>query len=172
MTWVPSSFNTILLEELVIRNIFSFVQRDFKEALDYYYPDQDYPDFAERTLGKARGNEFPFLVINPRSNLIEQSPDDARLIQPLRIESHIGVIAEDHEAVTTLIMRYTGVYSEVLRAAGEFKIIKRDYFDGIDPARIVTPRISVGHLYGPFGSNNMEFMRPSGVELILTFDQR
>lgn len=172
MTWAPSQFSTILLEELIIRNMFAFVVRDFKEALDYYYPDENYPDFAESTLGKARRNEFPFLVINPRSNLIEQSVDDARTTQPLRINSHLGVIADNHEAVTKLIMRYTGVYGEVLRAAGEFGVAKRNYFAGVDPARITTPRISIEHAYGPFGSNNLEFFRPSAVELTITFDQR
>lgn len=172
MTWAPSQFSSVLLEEAIIRNIFSFVARDFKEALDYYYPDENYPDFAESSLGKAKGNEFPLLVINPRSNLIEQSVDDARTTQPFRIESRLGVIADSDEAVTNLIMRYTGVYGEVLRAAGEFGVAKRDYFAGVDPARITTPRITVEHAYGPWGSNNLEFFRPSAVELTITFDQR
>lgn len=172
MTWVPSQFSGILLEEVVIRNIFSFTERDFKEALDYFYPDENYPDFAERSLGKRKGNEFPLLVINPISNLIEQSQDDARTTQPIRLECQLGVLGDSDEAVTTLIMRYTGVFGEVLRAAGEFRVVKRDYFAGVDPARITSPRITIEHFYGRYGPPNMEFFRPSAVGVAITFDQR
>lgn len=172
MTWVPSEFSGLLLEELVIRNIFSFTERDFKEALDYFYPDENYADFAERSLGKRKGNEFPLLVINPLSNLIEQSQDDARTTQPLKMECHLGVIADSHEEVTKRIMRYTGVFGEVLRAAADFRTVKRDYFAGINPARITSPRVVIEHLYGRYGSNNLEFFRASAVEVTVTFDQR
>lgn len=156
----------------MVANIFSFTARDFKEALDYFYPDENYPDFAERSLGQARGNEFPLLVINPRSNLIEHSADDAKVLQPLKIESYLGVTADNAENVTNLIMRYTKVYDAVLRAAAEFGTAKRDYFAGVNPASITTPRIEIGHTYGAFGSNKTEFFRPSFVELTITFNQR
>lgn len=162
------------MEEVVIDSIFAFVERDFKEALDYFYPDDDYPDFAERTLGRKRGNEFPLLVLNPRSNLTEQDADDSRVFQPLRIESHLAVIGPDSDTVTRLIIRYTKVYDAVLRAAAEFRVAKRDYFTDVDPATIVTPRIKIDHAYSPFGSNDQgtEFMRASYVELTLSFEQR
>lgn len=172
MAWIPSPSGGVLMEEVVIDSIFSFVERDFKEALDYFYPDEDYPDFAERTLGRMRGNEFPSLVLNPRSNLTEQDADDSRVFQPLRIESHLAVIGPDSQTVTQLIMRYTKAYDAVLRAAAEFANCKRDYFMDVDPARIITPRIKIDHAYGPFGSNNTEFMRPSFVELTISFEQR
>lgn len=171
MTWIPSAAG-VLMEEVVIDSIFSFVERDFKEALDYFYPDEDYPDFAERTLGRQRGNEFPLLVVNPRSNPTEQDADDSRVFQPIRIENHLGVIGDNSDTVTRLIMRYTKVYDAVLRAAAEYTVVKRDYFMNADPARVISPRISIDHAYGPFGSNNMEFMRPSYVELTVSFEQR
>lgn len=171
MTWVPARAG-VLMEEVVIDSVFSFVTRDFKEALDYFYPDENYPDFAERTLGRRRGNEFPLLVINPRSNLTEGDADEARVFQPIRIESHLAVLGPDSDAVTRLIMRYTKTYDAVLRAAAEFAVAKRDYFMDVDPARIVTPRIKIDHAYGPFGSNKTEFIRPAYVELTVSFEQR
>lgn len=171
MTWMPSAAG-VLMEEVVVDSIFSFVERDYKQALDYFYPDEDYPDFAERSLGRRRGNEFPLLVINPRSNITEQDADDSRVFQPVRIENHIAVLGPDSDTVTRLIMRYTKVYDAVLRAAAEFAVAKRDYFQGVNPARIITPRIKIDHAYGPFGSNNTEFMRPSYVELTVSFEQR
>ena len=171
MPWVPSAAG-VLMEEVVIDSIFAFVERDFKEALDYFYPDENYPDFAERTLGRRRGNEFPLLVVNPRSNITEQDADDSRVFQPIRIENHLAVIADNSDTVTRLIMRYTKTFDAVLRAAAEYSVAKRDYFQGIDPARIITPRIKIDHAYGPFGSNTTEFMRPSYVELTVSFEQR
>lgn len=171
MTWTPPQCGT-LMEESVILNIFSFVDRDFKEALDYYWPDENYPDFAEKTLGRSAGNEFPNLVINPKSNPTEQSADDARLFQPLRIESHLGVIADNDANVTTLIMRYTKAYDGVLRAAAEFAYAKRDYFAGVDPASITTPSIQIAHFYGPIGDKESVFFKPSFVELTISFNQR
>lgn len=171
MAWVPSSAG-VLMEEVIIDSLFSFVERDFKEALDYFYPDENYPDFAERTLGRRRGNEFPLLVVNPRSNQTEQDADDSRVFQPVRIENHLAVVGDNSDTVTRLIMRYTKVYDAVLRAAAEFAVAKRDYFQGVDPARVITPRIKIDHAYGPFGSNDTEFMRPSYVELTVSFEQR
>lgn len=173
MTWAPPRCGT-LMEEVVIDSIFAFTRRgDFKEALDYYYPDEDYPDFAEYRLGKAGGNEFPSLVLNPRSNPTEQSGDDARVTQPVRIDCHLGVIADNHENVTRLIMRYTKVFDSVLRAAAEFHVAKREYFMDVDPATITTPSIQISHFYGAFGAseNQTEFFRPSLVELTITFNQ-
>jgi hypothetical protein len=162
----------MLMEEVVIDSIFAFVARDFKEALDYFYPDDSYPDFAERTIGRRRGNEFPLLVLNPRSNLTEQDADDSRVYQPLRIESYLGVIGPDADTVSRLIMRYTKTYDAVLRAAAEFGVVKRDYFQGANPASIITPRIKIDHAYGPFGSEDGVFFRPSFVELTISFEQR
>lgn len=172
MTWVPSPSGGVLMEEVVIDSIFSFVERDFKEALDYFYPDENYPDFAERSLGRRRGNEFPLLVLTPRSNITEQDADDSRVFQPLRIESYLGVIGPDPETATRTIMRYTKTYDAVLRAAAEFGNCKRDYFQDVDPARIVTPRIKIDHSYGPTGSEDMVFFKPSFVELTISFEQR
>lgn len=172
MAWVPGPSGGELMEEVVIDSLFAFVERDFKEALDYFYPDENYPDFAERTLGRRRGNEFPLLVISPRSNITEQDADDSRVFQPLRIESYIGVIGSNSQEVTRLILRYTKVYDAVLRAAADIRVVKRDYFMGVDPARIITPRIGIDHAYGPLGSENSEFFRPSFVELTVSFEQR
>jgi hypothetical protein len=154
MTFVPKY--SAAYEEPLITNLLAVIVRDFKECLDVFYADDDLPDFAERAIGMEIGNEFPLLVIAPRSNPVENVDDGGHLIEAATIDLHIGVIGDGPEDVTRKIMRYVRCLDCVVRTAS-----KADWFDGMDTSKVFGLIVDVEHSYGPFGQNNNVMFRPA-----------
>jgi hypothetical protein len=154
------------MEDVVVPRILALIERDYKQALDYYFPADDYDDFRERTLGKVRRKEFPLVAIGPTANLVDESEDSARHTQPLRIALHLMVTGPDDEAVTILIMRYVKVMHGVLHKASI-----ADYF-GDDANRVFGVVVDVEHFYGPVLTSETQIGRAASMVLTLNFDSR
>lgn len=166
MSWNPKPSFSGVMEDVVVPNVKAIIEDNFANALDYYYPAQTLPDFAEVTLGQVRRKQFPLLAIGPVGNPAVESQDSARITQPLLIALYVGVVAEDADTVTELIMKYVKVLHGVLLSAS-----KADYF-GSDDSRVFGFHMGVEHLYGSIRSNNTLLFRDATVLLTLNFESR
>lgn len=173
MAWTPK-FQAVQ-EEALVANILTIVTRDFKEALDYFYPieaalapdDPRYlPDFRERTLGQIVKNEFPCLAIAPNRNASTPDAGDARLIEAVRIDCYIGVVDDSPANVTQRIMRYVGTFDAVLRSAR-----KADYFVNMS-VQAFGLVLEMEHVYGPIGTDKVALFRGAIVQVTITVNER
>ena len=124
MVWAPRYF--AVQEEGVIDNALFIIQRDFKEALDVFYPmeaalspdDPQYlEDFQEHELGQIQKLVFPCLAIGPNRNAATESDARDRLKQAVRFDLYLGVTGDSAATVTRKIMKYVGTLDAVLRSA-------------------------------------------------------
>jgi hypothetical protein len=152
MTFVPK-FSAVF-EDFLIDNLLIVIERDFKECLDLFYPDEDYPDFAERAIGMEIGNEFPMMVLAPRYNPVESVDDGSHLVEAAKFDFHIGVIGDSFSDVTRKIMRYTRCGDCVTRTA-----TKADWFKDMDTSKVFGLIVDVERTYGPFGENKNVMFR-------------
>lgn len=166
MTWTPRPGFSGIMEDVVVPRVLALIERDYKEALDYYFPAEDYDDFRERTLGKVRRKEFPLVAVGPTSNPVVESEDSARHTQPLRVALYLMVTGPNDESVTTLVMRYVKVVHGVLHAASI-----EDYF-GDDANRVFGVVRDVEHFYSPVIDKETTFARAASMMLTLNFDSR
>jgi hypothetical protein len=166
MAWTPKPGFSGVMEDVVVPRVLAIIERDYKEALDYYFPDDDLLDFAERTLGKVRRKEFPLVAVGPTANLVVESEDSARHTQPLRVALYLMVTGPDDETVTTLVMQYVKVMHGVLH-----KATLADYF-GDSASRVFGFSLDVEHFYTPVLSNETTFGRAANMILTLNFDSR
>lgn len=166
MVWSPKPGFSGVMEDVVVPRVLTIIERDFKEALNYYFADDDLPDFAERTLGKVRRKEFPLVAVGPIGNAADESEDSARHTQPLRISLYLMVIGPNDETVTTSIMRYVKVMHGVLHKASW-----ADYF-GTDADRVFGVSLNVEHFYSTLLTNETQLGRAATMLLTLNFDSR
>lgn len=163
MAWTPQ-FSAIF-EEQIIRNAKALIIRDFKLALDHYYPTDDLPDFKERSLGQVLGLQFPSLALGPRENAIEDADDSSHLVEAARVSLYIGVTDDSPENVTIKIMRYCRAMDAVLRTG------RLDFFTGMsNPFGVI---LGVTHSYPPFiGSKDSVYFRSATLELSIQLCER
>lgn len=164
MPWTPRY--SAVFEEGLIDNLLTVITRDFKLALDYYYADDDLPDFAERTLGQELGNEYPMLALVPVRNAATESEDRARVLQAVRINLMVGVVDDGPDTVTQRIMRYVRALDAVIRSAS-----KNDLTANMG-VQVFGLSVEAEHSYGPIGDNSSIYFRPAILELLMTFNER
>lgn len=166
MTWA-ARFNSVRDEDL-IANMLTIIERDYKLALDVLYVDEDLPDFPadERSLGQAKGVNFPCLAIAPRTNASSPSEDFGHLGQAFRVDIYVGVIDDSANNVTNRIMKYMTTMGEVLRSA-----TKADMFTGM--AALTFEYVFESEWeYGPIGSNNNILFRSAQMQAVITVKTR
>ncbi len=163
MVWAPKYF--AVQEEGLIDNILAIVTRDFKEALDVFYPiEKDLPetdprylrDFQERSLGQIQQLVFPSLAIGPNRNASTEDADQAMLREAIRFDAWIGVTDDSDENVTRRIMRYAGTFDAVLRTAAAKR--KQDFFRNMS-TRVFGLVLELEKVYGPIGTKQSMHFR-------------
>lgn len=173
MVWTPK-FQAVQ-EEGLIDNILRIVERDFKEALDTFYPIESVlpetdsrflRDFQERSLGQIVKNVFPCLAIGPNRNASTESDGSDRLTEAHRIDLYVGVTDDSPANVTTRIMRYIGTLDAVLRSAR-----KADYFRNMS-TQVFGLVLEMEHVYGPIGISESSLFRGARLELTITVNER
>lgn len=153
MSWTPNANEpSAVFEGPIIDNALTLITRDFKEAMDYYYPTQAalastdplfLPDFAERELGQIIGLQYPCLAITPRENRVTEADDRSHLKEAARLNIYMGVNDDGPANVTRRIMKYVRVMNAILRTG------RKDFFIGMsNPFEIV---LDIIHEYGPVG---------------------
>lgn len=174
MPWTPTFEAS--QEEALVDNILTIIERDFKEALDYYNPieavlDSGDPrylrDFQERTLGQIVKNEFPCLALAPNRGTSGDGPNGECLREDVLIDLYIGVIDDSPANVTRRIMKYRVAVDAVLRAAPI-----SDYFRNmsIDAFAFVLDEIS--YQYGPIGLEKPALFRGALMQLPIKINER
>lgn len=168
MVWTPA-YNAVQ-EEGLIDNILTIVERDFKDALDVYYPiEAALPetdprflrDFQERSLGQIQKLVFPSLAIGPNRNASTEDADQAMLREAVRFDAWIGVTDDSPATVTQRIMRYVGTFDAVLRTSA--KKNKSDWFRNMSTV-VFGLVLELEHIYGPIGSEKSIYFRSAVVQ--------
>lgn len=174
MSWVPRY--QAVGEEGVIDNALFIVQRDFKNALDEYYPieaalnpvDPQYlEDFQERTLGQIFRLQFPCLAIGPNRNATTESDARDRLEQAIRFDCYVGVTADSAANVTTKIMRYTNTLAAVFISA-----LKSDWRRNMSVQTFGIVLDGLEHVYGPIRERESVYYRDALLEATLLINER
>lgn len=166
MTWTPNEPAAVFIEP-VLNNALAIVRRDYKEALDYYFPTEHYPDFREYAKGMLKGVSLPGFAVGPIDVNTVTAEDNSHIIVSCSFNSYIGVAANNDSDSTDMIMRYTGVLDDVYRKA------EKDLCEGIsNPFEMYLS--SLTHSYGPLGTDRDKtlYFRSSVVETTLNFRQR
>lgn len=164
MSWEPREGTQGVFERGVLLNTEAIVIRDFKQALDYYFPAENYPDFAERVIGQIEKLEFPCLAIGPRDNPTQDATDLSHVIEGPRVDIYIGVIGESARDVTLKLTSYVQVMDSVLRNA------KADFFTGMrNPFGLI---LEIDHSYGPIGEADASYFRGAVLQLTVNLRER
>jgi hypothetical protein len=166
MAWTPNPNEPSAVFDLpILENALAIIVRDFKGALDYYYPDDDLPDFAELSLGQIQGNEFPCLALLSQSNVTDDAEDDSHIVEAARLDIYMGVTDSDANSVTRKIMKYVRTMNAVLRSA------RQDFFTGMsNPFGVF---LEITHSYGPVGGpTNSILFRGAMIELTINLRER
>jgi hypothetical protein len=166
MPWTPKPSFSGVMEDIVVPNVKTIIEDNFAAALDYYYPTTTLPDFAEITLGQIRRKEFPLLALGPVGNPATESEDSSRFSNSVTIAMYLGVVADDADTVTELIMKYVKVLHAVLISA-----TKLDYF-GDSNGEVFGFSLDAEHIYGAIRSNNTILFRDATMMLTIRFQSR
>lgn len=176
MAWEP--YYNAVQEEGVIDNVKTIVKRDFKDALDVFYPieaalletdSRFLRDFQERSLGQVSGSVFPSLALAPNRNASTESENQDRLNEAILFDSWIGVTDDSAEHVTRRIMRYAGTYNAVLRTAAAKN--KADFFRNMS-TEVWGVNLELEHIYGPIGQKQSQFFRSVVIQGTLKIFER
>lgn len=176
MVWTPA-YNAVQ-EEALIDNVIRIVERDFKAALDVFYPieaalSETNPrylrDFQERVLGWAPALVFPSLAVKPSRNASTEDADQAMLREAIRFDSRISVTDDSVASTTQRIMRYAGTYNMVLRTAA--KKTKADFFRNMS-VTVFGLVLELEHVYGPFRTDESVFMTRVDIQGTILINER
>jgi len=173
MVWTPRYY--AVQEEGVIENALFIIARDFKDALDVFYPieallNPDDPayleDFQERSLGQIQKLVFPCLAIGPNRNAATESDARDRLRQAVRFDIYVGVTADSMANVTQKIMRYMGTLDAVLRSA-----TKPDWKRNMSTI-IFGIVLEAEHVYGSIRERESIYFRDALMQVTLAFNEQ
>lgn len=164
MSWTPDPGTQGVFERGIVVNTLAIFVRDMKEALDYYFPAENYPDFAERVVGQIQKLEFPCLAIGPRDNPTEASADRSHVVESPRIDIYVGIKGDSAASVTLTLMSYVQVMDSVLRNA------KDDFFTGMSSPFGLS--LEINHSYGPIGEANASYFRGAVLQLTVNLRER
>lgn len=163
MPWTP--VYTAAVEEQLTENVLTIITRDFKLALDVFYPADGHPDFVEKVLGMYVGNEQPYMSIGPVRNAATPSEDGSHFIEGVKLEIYFGLTGDSATQVTERIMRYARTIVAVLHSAN-----KSDYFVNMSsPFGLV---VETETIYRPLRGNDTIYFRDATVELTIQIRER
>lgn len=174
MPWTPAFEAS--QEEALVDNVLAIIERDFKEALDYYNPIEaalgsDDPrylhDFRERTLGQIAKNEFPCLAIGPNRGTSADGPNGECLREDVLIDLYIGVVDDSPANVTRRIMKYRVALDAVVRAAPI-----TDYFRNMSVDAFAFVLDEISYQYGPIGTEKVALFRGAILQVPIKINER
>lgn len=174
MPWTPAFEAS--QEEALVDNVLTIIERDFKDALDYFYPIEAVlpstdprflHDFRERTLGQIVKNEFPCLALGPSQGTSADGPNGECLRESPIIELYIGVVDDSPANVTRRIMRYRVTLDAVLRAAPI-----SDYFRNMSIEVFGFVLDEINYTYGPIGTEKPSIFRGARLEVPIKINER
>jgi hypothetical protein len=164
MPWAPNANEPSgFFEGQIVENCLTILTRDFKGALDYYYPGDALKDFAELELGPPLRNVFPSGAVEPSRNSVTESADRSHQIEVCRIRIYICVTSDGPKATTRLLFKYVRVAHLVLQNA------RRDFFTGMsNPFEVV---LDFEHAYDAVRGETIIY-RAAAIELTVGLRER
>lgn len=166
MAWTPDPQEpSAMFEGPVLQNCLTILERDFKEALDYYYPTEDLLDFQERSLGPPLRNIFPCLGVEPITNDTEAADDNSHQLEAIRVRLNMCVQADGPARVSDLIMKYVRVVHLVLQNA------RWELVTGMsNPFGVIL--VDFAHVYFPTTEINSIISRAAAVQMSVGLRER
>lgn len=163
--WTPNEREPeASLESPVIDNLMAIVERDFQEALDYYFESSHYEDFKQKEVGQVVTELFPAFAVGPRDNAIKDSDDGSHLEEALVIECFIGVTAPTAQLVTRKAMDYAKVFNSVVRSA-RWELVQNLN----NPFGVI---LAIEHSYDSIREKQSIYFRGVGIELTVVLNER
>jgi hypothetical protein len=165
MVWTPNPNEPSgYFEGPIVNNCKTVLARDFKGALDYYYPSEDLPNFQELVLGPALRNVFPCCGVEPRANSVNESDDRSHQIEVCRVRLYICVTADGPDATTNKLFKYVRVAHLVLQNA------RSDFFTGMsNPFEVA---LGFEHAYDVVRGDETIISRAAGIEVTVSLRER
>lgn len=165
MAWTPDPNEPNgMFEGPVVENCLTILTRDFKGALDYYYPSDNLPDFGELTLGPPLRNVFPCGAIEPSRNSADEADDRSHVIEVCRIRLYLAVTGDGPKATTRKLFKYVRVAHLVLQNA------RRDFFTGMsNPFGVI---LGFEHAYDVVRGDETIISRAAGIEVTVSLRER
>lgn len=166
MPWTPNPNEPSgIFEGQIAENVLTILTRDFKNALDYYYPSDNLADFAELELGPPLRNVFPSGSIEPIRSTIEESEDGSHLIEEARVRIYVAVTGDGPKATTRKLQKYARVVTLVLLNA------RNDFRTGMsNPFGVILLRFE--HGYDVVRTDESIIMRAAAVEMAIALRER
>lgn len=174
MPWTPKFEAS--QEEPLVANVITIITRDFKDALDYFFPieaalpvtdPRHLLDFQEREWGQIVGNNYPALAVGPNRGTSADGPNDECLRESALIDIHIGVTDDSPQTVTKRIMRYRVVVDMVLRSAPI-----SDYFVNMSVDAFAFVLDEIDYFYGPIGQKQTANFRGALLQVPIKINER
>lgn len=156
-----------LFESVVLDNILAIAERDYKAALDLFYPADDFPDIEQRTLGNFIRIALPALAAEPNSGTDNESDDGSHLGPQVKVTLYLAV--EDADPTETLrkLIKYVRVLRSVLKTAKD-----ADYT--VNAPKVFGLVRELSWQYGQIAkdANRGLWMQPATFELVLKYNER
>lgn len=107
-----------IFEPYAIDNLMFAINENFKARLDEFYPDDDFPDFAEKTLGNIIRLSFPALTIDPDRFGSPESESGEFVETDYHLSVHMAVADPDPVNTTRILIKYVRAFKSVVRRMG------------------------------------------------------
>ena len=166
MPWIPDPDEPSgSFEGQVVENVLTILTRDFKQALDHYYPLDNLPDFAELELGPPLRNVFPCASIEPIRSTLDASDDNSFIAEVGRVRVYVAVTGDGPKVTTRKLFKYVRVLHLLLQNS------KNDFRTGMsNPHGVVLGEFE--HAYDVVRSDNTTISRAAAVEISIGMRER
>src|SRR5215831_11732591 len=159
-------------ESVAVDNILMVVQRDFKNALDAFYPSDNLPDFAQRTVGNIFQLALPAFAVEPASGGADEGEQYEQ--QPLKLNLYLAVEQADPTNAVRQAVKYTRTIRSVLKTCA-----LSDFTTGLSPNNVFSIVRELTWQYGqPAKKTNQDQISANGwivpvkLELVLKYSER
>lgn len=165
MVFIPPFVS--ILESVVLDNILKMFKDDMKAALDAYYPLENLPDFAQRTLGNFIQLAQPTLAVEPMKGGKDEVGDFDD--KKLRINIYLTVDDASPDAALRKLFKYKRAAEAVLTAASF-----ADFTAGIATNRVmpITQELSWDYNQVAKDANQGTWLKSLTFELTLKYGER
>jgi hypothetical protein len=159
-------------ESVAIDNVLMVIQRDFKAALDAFYPSDNLADFAQRTVGNIFQLALPAFAVEPSTGGADESEQYEQ--SPLKLNLYLAVEDADPTNAVRAAVKYTRTARSVLKTCP-----LSDFTTGLSPNNVFGIIRELTWQYGqPAKKTNQDAISANGwivpvqLQLLLKYSER
>jgi hypothetical protein len=149
-------------ESQIVDNIIELLDRDMKLALDYFYPADNLPDFAVKSLGALSVFNYPLCVVGPQR--MSSEVQDTWVEQNLIVLAGVEVKDTTKVLATRKLMKYVRAFKAVIRSALDADLMPPN-------AQLIHEVADISHQYTSYGTAGTEFTQGVQFEIRLRFGE-